>query len=240
MAPTFGTLMGSGGTSCAGAPLYNTTRCQMWNLTDDQVPVWSSPEDPLPNSNSYGYTCRETCVIILVAMRAAVASVLAGSVLAASVLAASALPDPHNPTPTSYPTFSNFAGKPYNVSYDSRAITLNGEHALFISGAVHPPRGTQGDWDSWFDSAKANGLNMLQVYVFWNFHEEVEGEFNFAGRGDLSEFVGRAGKAGMFVNLRVGPYVCAEWTYGGLPTWLGLKPGVAFRQTNAVWQPAMA
>jgi len=48
MAPTFGTLMGSGGTSCAGAPLYNTTRCQMWNLTDDQVPVWSSPEDPLP------------------------------------------------------------------------------------------------------------------------------------------------------------------------------------------------
>ena len=180
------------------------------------------------------------CVIILVAMRTAVASVLAGSVLAASVLAASALPDPHNPTPTSYPTFSNFAGKPYNVSYDSRAITLNGEHALFISGAVNPPRGTQGDWDSWFDSAKANGLNMLQVYVFWNFHEEVEGEFNFAGRGDLSEFVGRAGKAGMFVNLRVGPYVCAEWTYGGLPTWLGLKPGVAFRQTNAVWQPAMA
>ena len=140
---------------------------------------------------------------------------------------------------SSYPSFADFAGASYNVSYDSRAIKLNGEHALFISGAVHPPRGTPSDWASWFDSARQNGLNMLQVYVFWNFHEEVEGEFNFEGRGNLSEFVRLAGAAGMFVNLRIGPYVCAEWTYGGLPTWLGLKPGVAFRQTNPVWQPAM-
>jgi len=142
-------------------------------------------------------------------------------------------------TPSSYPSFADYAGAAYNVSYDSRALTLNGHHGLFVSGAVHPPRGTQGDWGSWFASAKSNGLNMLQVYVFWNFHEEVEGEFNFEGRGNLSEFVRQAGAAGMFVNLRIGPYVCAEWTYGGLPTWLGLKPGVAFRQTNAVWQPAM-
>ena len=42
-----------------------------------------------------------------------------------------------------------------------------------------------------------------------------------------------------FVNLRIGPYVCAEWTYGGIPAWLGLKPGVAFRQTNKLWQDAM-
>ena len=141
---------------------------------------------------------------------------------------------------TAYPAFSDYAGKAYNVSYDQRALTLNGEHAFFLSGAVHPPRGTQDDWDSWFSSAKANGLNMVQVYIFWNFHEEVEGEYNFEGRGDLAEFIRRAAAAGLFVNLRVGPYVCAEWTYGGLPAWLGMKPGVAFRQTNPVWQPAMA
>ena len=34
-------------------------------------------------------------------------------------------------------------------------------------------------------------------------------------------------------------YVCAEWTYGGIPAWLGQKDGVLFRQTNAVWQPSM-
>ena len=48
-----------------------------------------------------------------------------------------------------------------------------------------------------------------------------------------------ASDAGIFVNLRIGPYVCAEWTYGGLPAWLGQKEGVAFRETNAIWQPAM-
>jgi beta-galactosidase len=139
----------------------------------------------------------------------------------------------------SYPSYADFGGQAYNVSYDKRALTLNGEGALFLSGAVHPPRGTPDDWQGWFASAKANGLNMLQVYVFWNFHEEVEGQYNFAGRGNLTLFMEKAAAASIFINLRIGPYVCAEWTYGGLPAWLGEKPGVAFRQTNAVWQPAM-
>ena len=164
----------------------------------------------------------------------------------------------------SFPTFDEMKGKPYNVSYDKRALTLNGEHVLFISGAVHPPRvrscacgcsglderfisrkiylacqGSPQDWDSWIALAKKNNINMLQVYIFWNFHEEEEGVFNFEGRGNLTLFMQKAAASGLFVNLRVGPYVCAEWTYGGLPAWLGLKPGVAFRQTNAVWQPAM-
>ena len=44
----------------------------------------------------------------------------------------------------------------------------------------------------------------------------------------------------MYISTHLPPrYVCAEWTYGGIPAWLGLKPGVAFRETNAVWQPAM-
>ena len=79
----------------------------------------------------------------------------------------------------------------------------------------------------------------VQVYVFWNFHEEIEDVYNFEGRGNLTLFVQKAAKHGLFVNLRIGPYVCAEWTYGGLPAWLGQKPGVAFRQSNAIWQPAM-
>ena len=64
--------------------------------------------------------------------------------------------------------------------------------------------------------------------------------FDWTGRGNLTKFMELASEAGIFVNLRIGPYVCAEWTYGGLPAWLGQKAGVAFRQTNPVWQPAMA
>jgi beta-galactosidase GanA len=67
----------------------------------------------------------------------------------------------------------------------------------------------------------------------------LEGNYNWEGRGNLTNFMQKAQDAGIFINLRIGPYVCAEWTYGGLPAWLGQKEGIKFRQTNPVWQPAM-
>jgi beta-galactosidase GanA len=138
-----------------------------------------------------------------------------------------------------FPTFADYKGKGYNVSYDKRAVIVDGQHSLFMSGAVHPPRGTPEMWDGWFRNAKDNGLNMIQVYIFWNYHEPEEGVYNWNGRGNLTLFMQKAAAADLFVNLRIGPYVCAEWTYGGIPAWLGQKPGVAFRQTNSIWQPAM-
>lgn len=140
---------------------------------------------------------------------------------------------------SSYPTFADMGGKPYSVSYDKRSLRIAGKPALFVSGAIHPPRGTPEMWQGWFDMARLNNLNMVQVYIFWNYHEPIEGKYDWSGRGNLTNFMQMARDSGIFVNLRIGPYVCAEWTYGGLPAWLGQKPGVAFRQTNAVWQPAM-
>eukprot|EP00040_Diaphanoeca_grandis_P031845 m.191403 g.191403 ORF g.191403 m.191403 type:complete len:783 (+) comp32431_c0_seq1:96-2444(+) len=138
-----------------------------------------------------------------------------------------------------YASYSDLDGKPYTVTFDQRSLKINGAPTLFVSGAIHPPRGTPAMWQTWFRLAKANGLNMIQVYIFWNFHEPTEGALDFSGRGNLTLFMQGAQEAGLFVNLRIGPYVCAEWTYGGIPAWLGQKPGVAFRQSNPVWQPAM-
>ncbi len=64
--------------------------------------------------------------------------------------------------------------------------------------------------------AKQNGLNTVQTYVFWNIHEQQRGTYDFSGRANLSQFLQEAANAGLFVNLRIGPYVCAEWDYGGL------------------------
>ena len=111
-----------------------------------------------------------------------------------------------------YPTFADMGGKPYTVGYDKRALQIAGEPALFVSGAIHPPRGTPEMWSGWFAKAKENNLNMVQVYIFWNYHEPLEGEFNFKERGNLTHFMSMASEAGLFVNLRIGPYVCAEWT----------------------------
>lgn len=60
-----------------------------------------------------------------------------------------------------------------------------------------------------------DGLNMIETYVFWNVHEPVQGEpYTFDGYANLTLFIEKAARAGLFVNLRIGPYVCAEWNWG--------------------------
>lgn len=83
------------------------------------------------------------------------------------------------------------------------------------------------------------GLNMIQIYVFWSFHEEKEGQYNFEGRGDLIKFLELCAKHNLFVNMRIGPYVNAEWEYGAIPVWLALKEGVKLRTYNHVWMTEM-
>jgi hypothetical protein len=136
-------------------------------------------------------------------------------------------------------TYEHVRGSPYNVSYDHRAITINGQRTLLISGVIHYPRSTPGMWPYLFKMAKNQGLNTIQTYVFWNIHEQKQGVLDFSGRANLSKFLQDAADAGLFVNLRIGPYVCAEWNYGGLPVWLNQVPDIAFRSSNPAWEAAM-
>ena len=67
---------------------------------------------------------------------------------------------------------------------------------------------------------KACGLNTVETYVAWNLHEPEPGEYNFSGMADLVSFIETAGELGLYVIVRPGPYICAEWEFGGLPWWL--------------------
>jgi len=62
-----------------------------------------------------------------------------------------------------------------NVSYDHRAVTIDGERTLLLSGAIHYPRSTPGMWRSLMERSKEAGLNTLETYVFWNLHERRRG-----------------------------------------------------------------
>ncbi len=78
--------------------------------------------------------------------------------------------------------------------------------------------------------AKAMGLNAIATYVFWNYHEVRPGVFDFhTGNRDLAQFVRMAQQEGLWVILRPGPYVCAEWDFGGLPAYLLREPGMTVR-----------
>ena len=92
---------------------------------------------------------------------------------------------------------------------------LNGEPFVVKAAELHYPR-------------------MICLYVFWNFHEEKPGEFDFTGQKDLAEFCRLCQKNDMYVILRPGPYVCAEWEMGGLPWWLLKKKDIRFISWN-VW-----
>jgi hypothetical protein len=127
-------------------------------------------------------------------------------------------------------------GTPYTVSYDNRAILINGERVFLQSGSVHYGRPPAEMWTEIIAKAKQHGLNTIQTYVFWNMHEATKGVYDFStDNRNLTQFLQVCADAGLFVNLRIGPYACAEWNYGGFPIWLKFEEGIVFRTENKPW-----
>jgi len=99
------------------------------------------------------------------------------------------------------------------VEYDSSAIIINGERKLIISGAIHYPRSTSQMWPDLIMKAKDGGLDAIETYIFWDLHEPVRRKYDFSGNLDFIKFLKIAQEQGLYVVLRIGPYVCAEWNY---------------------------
>jgi beta-galactosidase len=107
---------------------------------------------------------------------------------------------------------------------------LDGKPFQIISGEMHPARIPKEYWRHRIQMAKAMGCNTIAAYVFWNYHETKEGVFDFAtGDHNIAEFIRICKEEGMWVLLRPGPYVCAEWDFGGLPTYLLKIPDIKIR-----------
>ena len=92
-------------------------------------------------------------------------------------------------------TYESVCGKPYAVGYDARAFTIGGQRTLLLCGSFHPPRVVYGDWARLLRKAKADGLNHVQIYVFWNRHEKARGVYDFKN-GTRADLAG--------VNVRIG------------------------------------
>jgi beta-galactosidase len=119
-----------------------------------------------------------------------------------------------------------------NISYDHRAITVNGERKLILAGSIHYPRSTPAMWPDLMDKAAAAGLNGIETYLFWNLHERRRNVYDFSGQLDLRRFIELAAERGLYFILRIGPYICAETDYGGFPAWLREVPGIRMRTYN--------
>ena len=101
-----------------------------------------------------------------------------------------------------------------------KTFLLNGEPFVVKAAEIHYPRIPKEYWEHRIKMSKALGMNTICLYVFWNFHEPEEGKYDFTGQKDIAAFCRMAQENGMYVIVRPGPYVCAEWEMGGLPWWL--------------------
>ena len=116
---------------------------------------------------------------------------------------------------------------------------LDGEPFLIKAAEIHYARIPAEYWEHRIQMCKALGMNTICIYVFWNYHEEEEGVFNFEGERELSRFLKLCQKHDMWVIVRPGPYVCAEWEMGGLPWWLLKKENMELRSQNKDFMQAV-
>ena len=114
----------------------------------------------------------------------------------------------------------------------NKTFLLNGQPFIVKAAEVHYPRIPRPYWEHRIQMCKALGMNSVCIYIFWNIHEQKEGEFNFTDNNDVAEFCRLAQKNGMYVIVRPGPYVCAEWEMGGLPWWLLKKKDIKLRERD--------
>lgn len=109
---------------------------------------------------------------------------------------------------------------------------LNGKEFRIYSGCIHYFRVPEALWRDRLAKLKAAGLNTVETYVAWNMHEAKRGEYVFSGMADIVKFIKTAQELGLYVILRPGPYICAEWDLGGLPGWMLADKNVVLRCMN--------
>lgn len=116
-----------------------------------------------------------------------------------------------------------------NFTIGKSTFLLNGKPFTVKAAELHYTRIPAPYWEHRIEMCKALGMNTICLYVFWNIHEQTEGQFDFTGQNDIAAFCRLAQKHGMYVIVRPGPYVCAEWEMGGLPWWLLKKKDIVLR-----------
>lgn len=119
---------------------------------------------------------------------------------------------------------------PHTFRLQGDDFLLDGKPFQIIGGEMHPARIPVEYWRHRIKMAKAMGCNTIAAYIFWNYQETADGKFDFKTTNhDVAKFIKIAQEEGMWVLLRPGPYVCAEWDFGGIPPYLLRYPDLKVR-----------
>lgn len=122
-----------------------------------------------------------------------------------------------------------------NFEIKGNEFIKDGKPIKIISGAVHYFRNMPDTWSDIFKKMKAMGCNCVETYCVWNMHEKHKGEYDFTGNLDIAAFIKEAQKQELMVIVRPGPYICAEWEFGGLPWWIQTDENMEIRCSNKAY-----
>ncbi|XP_046570980.1 beta-galactosidase-1-like protein 2 [Haliotis rubra] len=125
-----------------------------------------------------------------------------------------------------------------SLSFSKGHFVLDGKTIKILSGAMHYFRVVPEYWKDRMEKMKSCGLNTLETYVSWNLHEPTPGVFDFEGMLDVRKYIQLAQEVGLHVIFRPGPYICSEWDFGGLPSWLLADPNMKVRSNYPPYQKA--
>lgn len=145
-------------------------------------------------------------------------------------------------TPSSLPTLYQYYAESNissGLSITQPNFTLNNKNITIYSGAMHYFRIPRKYWRDRLRKLRAAGLNTVETYIPWNLHEPSPNNFDF-GTGtsewspflDLQEYLKIAQEEDLFAIVRPGPYICAQWEFGGFPSWLLQYPGLKLRTSE--------
>ncbi|XP_035134180.1 beta-galactosidase isoform X4 [Callithrix jacchus] len=126
----------------------------------------------------------------------------------------------------------NASQRMFEIDYSQDRFFKDGQPFRYISGSIHYSRVPRFYWKDRLLKMKMAGLNTIQTYVPWNFHEPYPGQYQFSEEHDVEYFLRLAHELGLLVVLRPGPYICAEWEMGGLPAWLLEKESILLRSSD--------
>ncbi|KAJ8985597.1 hypothetical protein NQ317_015088 [Molorchus minor] len=143
--------------------------------------------------------------------------------------------------PTLYEYYTS-DGIKAGLSDNQPFFKLNNKRITIYSGALHYFRVPSAYWRDRLRKLRAAGLNAVETYIPWNLHEPTDGAFDFGNGGtefeeflDIAKFINTAREEDLFVILRPGPYICAEWEFGGLPSWLLRYENIKIRTSDVTY-----
>ena len=107
-----------------------------------------------------------------------------------------------------------------NVTYDGQSFSIDSRRVWVLGASIEYARVPPEVWADRIAAARQAGFNTIATPCPWLVHEPRKGRFSFNGSADVRRFVELCGEAGMWVMLRPGPYVGAQYDAGGLPNWV--------------------